>query len=265
MTSLHVSEALCKAADLRRDVLWESWDCDPELEQCDFGVLYPVRWTGKRVVIYRYSGYSRVLGPVDGDATYTDDFPCSHSIVSQREAIKLVRKGYIHKSRPMITHDFKHIPKFLRGNSHLAEKLYEFDQKYGLDDECMSTDVPDDDDCVSVCSDSSNVSRVGYQDAVEHWWKQSGRGVQTSDLNDIPPRVLNDDDSLDEGDDDFEDTDPDGLPADIASMTKEEVIEAIEDELDKQTMAASDGTAMGSGGVSSTLPPASVRVPTILP
>ena len=39
MTSLHVSEALCKAADLRRDVLWESWDCDPELKQCDFGVL----------------------------------------------------------------------------------------------------------------------------------------------------------------------------------------------------------------------------------
>ena len=53
MTSLHVAEALCKAADLRRDVLWESWDCDPELQQCDFGVLHPVRWTGKRVVIYR--------------------------------------------------------------------------------------------------------------------------------------------------------------------------------------------------------------------
>ena len=44
MTSLHVSEALCKAADLWREVIWESWDCDPELEQCDFGLLYPVRW-----------------------------------------------------------------------------------------------------------------------------------------------------------------------------------------------------------------------------
>ena len=52
MTSLHVSKALCKAAGLRREVIWESWECDPELEHCDFGLHYPVRWTGKRVVIY---------------------------------------------------------------------------------------------------------------------------------------------------------------------------------------------------------------------
>ena len=89
-------------------------------------------------------------------------------------------------------------PKCLRNSSHLAERLLEFDPKYGLDDDCMSTDVPDDDYCVSVCSDDSNVSRVHYQDAVEQWWKQSGRGVKHSDFNDIPPRVVNDDDSLDD-------------------------------------------------------------------
>ena len=64
MTSLQVSEALCKAADLRREVIWESWDCDPELEQFDYGLLYPVRWTGKRVVIYRPSSHSQGPGPV---------------------------------------------------------------------------------------------------------------------------------------------------------------------------------------------------------
>ena len=235
MTSLHVLETLCKSVDLRRIVLWESWDCDLELQQRDFGVLHPIWWTGKRVVTHRYSGYRQVIGSVDGDVTYTDDFPCSHSIVSQREAFKLVRKGYIRKSRPMTTHDFNHIPSSLRSNSYLAEELYEYDQKYGPDGVRVTTDVADDDDCVSVCSDSSNVSCDGYQDAVEHWWKQSGRGVRYSDLHDIPPQVLNDDDSLENVEDDPEDDGSDDPPADIAMMSEDEAIKAIKDELDKRT------------------------------
>ena len=88
-----------------------------------------------------------------------------------------------------------------------------------LDDDCMSTDVPDDDDCVSVCSDDSTISRVHYQDAVEHWWKQSGRGAKHSDFIDIPPQVDNDDDSLD--DECLSESDaveePAELPPDIAT------------------------------------------------
>ena len=78
MTSLHVSEALCKAVDYLGEVIWESWGCDPLLEQGDFGVKYPVRWTGRCVVVYRPSAHSQHFGPVDVDATYTDDFPCNH-------------------------------------------------------------------------------------------------------------------------------------------------------------------------------------------
>ena len=103
----------------------------------------------------------------------------------------------------------------------------------------MSTDGPDDGDCVSLCSDDSNASSVHYQDAVEHWWKQSGGGVKHSDLNDIPPRVVNDDDSLDDDEELLE------LPPDIVDMNKEALCKAIDEDLIKYTSEPSRETAVG--------------------
>ena len=79
----------------------------------------------------------------------------------------------------------------------------------------------------------SNVSRVHYQDAVEHWWKQSGRGVKHSEINDIPPMVVNDDDSLDdECQSDYDAVEePEKLPSDIANLSKEELCQVVDEEI----------------------------------
>ena len=106
-----------------------------------------------------------------------------------------------------------------------------------------------------MCSDDSNVSRVHYQDAVEHWWKQSGRGVKHSEINDIPPRVVNDDDSIDdECPPDYDAVDePAELPPDIANMDKEKLLQAVDEELDKQTSDYPDHEPTSSGGLQTTL------------
>ena len=47
MTSLAVAVAIAKAADLRCEVIWESWDKDAALRGHTHGVQYSILWAEK--------------------------------------------------------------------------------------------------------------------------------------------------------------------------------------------------------------------------
>ena len=117
VTPLRTAWAIKEAADLRCEVIWESWGMDPRLKRATYDVRYPILWdNGRAMVFNRWD--SDVQEPAY--TRYLED--CDDTDYVQMDGdlfVECINDGRMKFDSPMIAGRIQDVPPVLVGsNTH---------------------------------------------------------------------------------------------------------------------------------------------------